>query len=338
MRAVRRGAVQLIVISLAAAGISAAVAVLVPWLPTPASREAGRINFTFWFATVISLAVFTLVATVIVYAFLHFRVKDHDFSEDGPPIHGNTRLEVIWTTVPFILVTAIAIVSAIVLNENGNAGTNPLKIRVIGQQFAWSFQYPNGQFYPTLHVPIGRKILFDITSKDVIHSFWVPQWEQKQDAVPGIDTYLVVTPDRLGVYPVICVELCGLGHALMRSEAIVMTDAAYTTWYKGAGAPAVSGGASAAVQTFTTSGCAACHTFSAIKGANGKVGPNLDNLKAVAASLHEPLTTFIHTAIVSPYKHIPAGYSAGVMPATFGSTIPAAQLNALVQYLAANTH
>jgi cytochrome c oxidase subunit 2 len=343
---VRRTSVfQLVMIGLAAAAISTATAVAVPWLPEEASREAGRIAFTFWFATVISLVVFSGVVAVIVYAYINFRVPENDFSEDGPPIHGNTRLEIFWTTVPFILVTMIAIVSAIVLSEDGDAGTNPLKVTVIGQQFAWTFEYPNGQIYPTLHVPVGRKLLLDITSRDVIHSFWVPQWAQKQDAVPGINTRLVVTPDRTGIFPVICVELCGLGHALMRSEAIVMPPAAYSAWYKSntTAAPSLStsGGVistAAATQIFTTNGCIACHTFSAIPGATGKVGPALNSLKAVAASLHEPLTTFITTAIVDPYKHIPAGYQPHVMPDTFGTTIPKAQLSALVQYLAAHTH
>jgi cytochrome c oxidase subunit 2 len=327
-------------IGLGAAVVSTAVAVLIPWMPIAATREAGRIDFTFWFATVISIVVFSFVAAILIYAFLRFRVDEHDFSEDGPPIHGNTRLEVAWTTIPFLLVLAIAVVSAIVLSKDGNAGTDPLKITVIGQQFAWTFEYPNGQIYPSLHLPVDRHVLLDITSKDVIHSFWVPQFAQKEDAVPGLNTTLVITPDRLGTFPVICVELCGLGHSLMRSEAIVMSDANYASWYKGAAPPPVSaaGGAKAAIQTFTSNGCIACHTFSAIPGANGKVGPNLDNLSVSAAANHEPLATFIHQAIVSPYKYIPPGFKAGVMPAAFGTTIPKAQLDNLVQYLAAHTH
>jgi cytochrome c oxidase subunit 2 len=332
-------------LGLLAAAISTAVAVLVPWLPAADSREAGRIDFTFWFATVISLGVFSFVMTVIAYSVINFRVKEDDFSEDGPPTHGNTKLEVFWTTVPFFLVLAIAIVSAIVLSDDGKAGTDPLRITVIGQQFAWTFEYPDGQIYPTMHLPDNRPVLLSITSKDVIHSFWVPQFAQKQDAVPGIVTRLVVTPDHLGIFPVICVELCGLGHSLMRSEAIVMTPAAYDAWYKANGAapassaPAGSAAASAAaIKTFTNSGCAACHTFSAIPGAVGKIGPSLDDLSAAATANHESLTAFINQAITDPYKYIPPGYKAGVMPAAFATTIPKAQLQALVQFLAAHTH
>src|SRR3984957_8391570 len=112
----------MLMIGLAAAVVSTAVAVLIPWMPIAATREAGRIDFTFWFATVISYAVFCLVTAALIYAFLKSRVDGHHSSEDGAPIPGNTRLEVIWTTVPFLLVLAIAVVSAIVLSKDGNAG------------------------------------------------------------------------------------------------------------------------------------------------------------------------------------------------------------------------
>ena len=175
----------MVMIGLVAAVISTATALFVPWLPIAASREAGRIDFTYWFATVISLVIFAVIAAILGYSILNFRVKEDDFSEDGPPLHGNTRLEVLWTTIPFVLVMAIAVVSAIVLSDDGKAGPNPLKITVIGQQFAWTFQYPNGQIYTTMHLPVNRSVVLDITSKDVIHSFWVPQFAQKAGRGPG---------------------------------------------------------------------------------------------------------------------------------------------------------
>ena len=114
--------------------------------------------------------------------------------------------------------TAISIVSAIVLAQNGNAGDNPLVVKVVAQQFAWTFKYPNGKTYGHLRLPIDRRVKLDITANDVIHSFWVPEFAQKQDAVPGQINNLVITPTRTGTFPVICTELCGLGHALMRSH------------------------------------------------------------------------------------------------------------------------
>src|SRR4029078_508707 len=153
-------------------------------MPDAASKEAGRIWFTYWFATWICLGIFAIVAAVLVYALLKFRVKEGDLS-DGPPVHGHTTLEIAWTAVPFVLVTAISIVSAIVLAQNSHAGSEPLVVKVTGQQFAWAFEYPNGKTSGQLRLPKDRHVKLRITSNDVIHSFWVPQFGQKQDAVPG---------------------------------------------------------------------------------------------------------------------------------------------------------
>jgi cytochrome c oxidase subunit II len=362
---VSRGAVLwLIFLTAIFSVITTAVAVLIPWLPVQASDQAVRINFVYWFMTVIAIVVFSLVAAVLVYAIWKFRVKPGD-TGDGPPIHGHTGLEITWTAIPFVLVTALAIVSAIVLSKNSDAGNNPLRVKVIGQQFWWQFQYEQkGQFagplYPILRLPEGKTVEFTITARDVLHSFWVPQFFQKQDAVPGLPTDLVVTPNRTGTFPVICVELCGLGHSLMRSEVIVMPPAAFDTWLtKANSAPATTagggastggstpaGGSSAAggsssastagLAVFNANGCNACHKF-APANANGAIGPDLDKLKEEAQTAGQPLQAFIEQSIVDPEAYIEPGYPKGTMPGNFKSTIPPDKLAQLVQYLTENT-
>jgi cytochrome c oxidase subunit 2 len=237
---VRRGSiVQLVLIGVVAGGIATALALIPNWLPPAASVEAGRIDFVFWFVTAICIFIFAIVAAVITYAVLRFRAKPDDDS-DGPPIHGHTGLEIAWTAIPAILVTAIAIVSAIVLAKDDAAGSNPLRVDVTAQQFAWTFSYPQygNKKSAVLRLPVHRSVVLRMTAKDVIHSFWVPEFRQKQDLVPGIHPTLHITPDRVGTYPVICTELCGLGHALMRSRTIVMQPDAFRRWAsaKGAGA------------------------------------------------------------------------------------------------------
>ena len=154
----RRGSiVQLVVIGIVSGAIATCIAVLVPWMPITASEQAERIDFTYWFATVISLFVFAVVAAVLIYALINFRVKDPNDWSDGPPIHGHTTLEVVWTVIPTILVTAICIVSAIVLAQNSDAGNDPLKVKVVAQQFAWQFSYDDGKtYYPMLRLPVDR--------------------------------------------------------------------------------------------------------------------------------------------------------------------------------------
>jgi cytochrome c oxidase subunit 2 len=207
------------------------VAVAFQWLPTSASEEFDRIQDVFWLATVISIGIFALVAAVIVFSVWKWRVSPDD-DTDGPPIHGHTGLEILWTAVPAVLVIIIAVVSTVVLARNGEAGNRPLEVTAIGQQFAWKFAYPDLGDFTTgeLVLPVGEEARFTMQALDVIHSFWVPNFGQKMDAVPGIETTILVTPTRTGEFAVVCAELCGLGHATMRAKARVVTRAEFDDW------------------------------------------------------------------------------------------------------------
>src|SRR6478735_7442458 len=135
----RRGSIaSLLGIGVIAGGIAAAVALALPWLPKPASEEADRIDPLFWFVIIICIVVFAVVAAVMIYSITHFRAAPDDDS-DGPPVHGHTGLEIVWTIIPTLLVTAIGIVSAIVLSQNDALGKNVLHVNVTAQQFEWSF-------------------------------------------------------------------------------------------------------------------------------------------------------------------------------------------------------
>jgi cytochrome c oxidase subunit II len=340
----RRGSIlTLLGIGVIAGGVAAAVAILPPWLPKPASREAGRIDFVFWFVIVICIVIFAIVAAVLLYSVVRFRAAPDDDS-DGPPIHGHTGLEITWTLIPTVLVTAIGIVSAVVLAQNDAQGKNVLHVDVTAQQFAWTFSYPDAKVTSaTLRLPKGRSVLLTLHAKDVIHSFWVPEFGQKQDTVPGLTTTLHITPDRIGSFPVICTELCGLGHALMRSQAVVMQPAAFDAWLKkqkapsgsAAGAGGGTGGGTAGpdgAALFRDNACGSCHTLQAA-GATAKIGPDLDKLPAEAQKAGKPLAAFVHESIVDPNAYVEPGYPQNVMPSTFGSTLSAPQLDALVQYL-----
>ena len=230
----RKALVQLAAIAIVVGIGVTLVAVLFQWLPTSASEEFDRIQDIYWFATIMSIVIFSLVVAVVLYSVWKWRVPADDDSE-GPPIHGHTGLEIVWTAVPAILVIILGIVSAFVLSENGNAGPNPLQVKVIGQQFAWKFQYPEEGNVQSgeLVLPVGRETKFTMEAVDVIHSFWVPNFGQKMDAVPGIETSILVTPTRTGDFAVVCAELCGLGHATMRAKARVVSQKDFDAWTKG---------------------------------------------------------------------------------------------------------
>jgi cytochrome c oxidase subunit 2 len=341
----RRAFVQVALLAALIAAGATAVAVVIPWLPVSASKERDGIDLTYWLATGIAIFIFAIVAAAILYSVWRFRAHPDDDS-DGPPIHGHTGLEIFWTAVPLVLVTAIAIVSAIVLHDNGTVPKDALHVNVKAEQFTWSFTYRDGPARgitsPDLYMPIDRATELSITSVDVLHSFWVPQFGQKQDAVPGRNNPLKITPTKIGTYPVICTELCGLGHALMRRQAIVMSasDFAALKWAAGLpGAPSKGSGQTGSAfgkSVFLSNGCGSCHTLTAA-GTNGKVGPDLDKLPQYAQQAKRPLDFFTRESIVNPNAYIQPGYPAGVMPQNFGTSISKAGLHALVQYLVTST-
>jgi cytochrome c oxidase subunit II len=332
---VRRGSIVRLIVYGVLAGIAATlVAVLVPWLPDSASEEMDRIVFTFWFTTVICIAIFAIVAAVIMYCVLKFRAPDDD-DADGPPVHGHTGLEIIWTAVPAVLVTAISVVSAIVLAKNDDAGDNPLRIAVTAQQFAWSFEYPSDGDQPLragrLVLPVDEAVKLTLRANDVIHSFWVPEFGQKSDAVPGIETTLVITPTKVGNYSLVCTELCGLGHAAMRAPVQVVNRPEYDAFLE----EAASGGGTEATEgaeIFTSAGCGGCHAFEPA-GTDAQIGPSLDELAAAAQAAGMEPEDFVRESIVEPEERIAEGFQGGVMPDTYESTLTDEQLDALVQYL-----
>ena len=208
-----------------ASAIGIAIGLAIDWFPTDATSSADQIDVLYDVLIIVSVPVFVLVMTVAIYSVIRFRARPGDKS-DGAPIHGNARLEVIWVLVPTIIVSVLAAYAWIVLDDVEAKKDNELVVDVYGQQFAWRFNYPQQGGKPVtseqLWLPKDRPVYFRIHSDDVIHSFWVPEFRLKSDAVPGITTKVRVTPDKIGTYRVVCTELCGLGHATMRQTVRVV--------------------------------------------------------------------------------------------------------------------
>jgi cytochrome c oxidase subunit 2 len=315
---------------------------LIDWFPAAGSTQADKIDTLYDVLIIASVPVFVLVTAIIGFSILFFRMRPGQELEDGPPIHGNTRLEVIWTAIPSLLIAALCTYAYVILVEiekkPAQAATQEMRLQVFGEQFAWSFTYPKnitgGKNLTTteLYLPTGRSVDFRIHAKDVLHDFWVPAFRLKMDAVPGIETHYRVTPKREGVYPIVCAELCGIGHATMRSTVRVVSPAAFKTWLAGQLKPAAPAGgspaqlAAAGKKIFIAQGCSACHTL-ADAGATGKVGPDLDKV------LKGKDATFIRESIVKPNAFIEKGFPPNVMPGTYGQTLQKDELDALVAYL-----
>jgi cytochrome c oxidase subunit 2 len=141
---------------------------------------------------------------------------------------------VVWTALPAALLIGLCTYAYTVLRSNEATKNGELTVNVTERQFAFEFSYPlNGGkqvVSSELYLPVNRPVVFKLRSLDVVHSFFVPEFSMKLDAVPGIATTLRVTPTRTGTYPVECTELCGAGHAFMRSTAVVMSQAKFNKW------------------------------------------------------------------------------------------------------------
>jgi cytochrome c oxidase subunit 2 len=243
-----------------AAVISIAIAIVISfairWFPPAASEQAHNTDRLYHVLVIASIPIFVLVTAVILYSVWQFRMRPGEELKDGPPIHGNTRLEVFWTALPTVLLLGLISYSFVVLHENEKKPAREIDIGVTGQQFAWSYQYPpsvtGGKPLEStkLYVPKGVSVEFNIKTKDVIHAFWIPAFRIQEDAVPGITTHWRATPTRLGTYPVVCNLLCGLGHSLMRSKIHVVPEASFKSWL----ASQLSSASTGAAASTTTAG------------------------------------------------------------------------------------
>jgi cytochrome c oxidase subunit 2 len=333
---------QMLIIGAIASALGIALALLIDWFPVQASEQAKKVDTLWDVMLIVSVPIFVLVETVVLYSVWKFRMKPGEELKDGPPIHGNTKLEIIWTAIPAILLVALCTYAYVVLTDIEKAQANTMEVRVVGEQFTWTFYYPGqgGEVSsPQLYLPVDRPVRFTVQSKDVIHDFFVPAFRMKIDAVPGIDTHLRITPSREGSYPVVCAELCGLGHSTMRQTAHVVSEQEFEDKLAelrekaqgggGGGGGEEQGGTTNAEQLFTSdaqpAACGSCHTLSKA-GTNGTTGPNLDD---VLPDLSEDQ---IRQSIEDPDAKIAAGFSPGIMP-NFGESLSDEQVDALVQYL-----
>ena len=343
----RKDLVRMLAIGIVAAVVGTWASLQVDWFPAQGATAAEKIDTLYDWLLVASVPMFVLVMAVAIYCVVRFRARPGGPTGDGAPIHGNTRLEIIWVTIPFLIVTALAIYAAVVLADIEEKKPNELVVKARGQQFTWHFEYENagkkGLKSDILYLPNNRPVYMKVVSDDVLHSFWVPAFRLKIDAVPGQTDIVRFTPSREGTYEVVCAELCGIGHATMRVKALVVSKARFDEFVQRGGAgttpQAGEGAAGGAEETSEAGsdidgkaifagegGCGACHKLSDAE-TSGAVGPDLDGF---AGSL---TAEQVREMIVNPEADIAAGFSGGIMPADFEQRLGAEKVDALVKYL-----
>ena len=238
------------------------------------SPQGNEINGLFWLVFWIATAIFVAVEAALVVAVVRFRRRKND---DRPvkQVHGNTRLEIVWTIIPAVIMAVIAVPTLQTLFEiraKVPESENPLQVNVIGHQWWWEFEYPQYGFTTAqeMYMPAGRKVQLNITSADVIHSFWTPRLMGKRDAVPGRINHLTYYTDEVGEYLGQCAEFCGLAHADMRHMVKVLPEPEFEAWAAKHATPPTIPDTGLAAQGWTTFSqiCVACHV---VDGAGGPV-------------------------------------------------------------------
>jgi cytochrome c oxidase subunit II len=238
---------------------------------TPESPNADRINSTYYVTLGFTGAIFVLVEAALIFFIIRFRGRGRPRDQEGPQITGHTRIEVIWTVAPVVILALIAAfvfykLPGIKNTPSANAA-NRLAIRVEGHQFYWRFVYPDGTTaIDDLTVPVGRVVTLAITTPDVAHSWWIPALGGKTDAIPGRTNHTWFMARRPGVFHGQCAELCGIQHAVMRATVRAVPPADYDQWLA-----KQRSGQSGLGQEEYTGVCAKCHGLAG----QGYIGPKL---------------------------------------------------------------
>ncbi len=285
---------------------AAAVASVVYWIYAPIEswvpsviRTAYQVDVFFRFLAALGSALYIFVCGYILYFALAFGLKKNDPRDAiGFQIHDNRKLEFWWTVLPTVTVVLIAIVSVWIWSEIILKPASGLVVEAIGHQFNFTFRYPqiNGEVTDEMHLPVNVPVTLNLTSSDVIHSFWVPAMRLKNDTIPGMVTEIKFTPYRTGRYPIICAQFCGVLHSQMNKQVLVIEDqSSFNKWYhntqlKNAGLSnalpstsgriALTGGNAAAGKALFSQKCSACHALGPFS--QRIVGPGLRGV------LHDP--------------------------------------------------
>jgi cytochrome c oxidase subunit 2 len=223
-------------------------------------------------------AIFLVVQVLLLVTVWRFRERDP--KAIPRQVRGNAILEIAWTLIPAVILTFIAFPTvAAIFRTQATPAKDALRVKVIGHQWWWEFQYPDLGVTTAsdLHLPAGRPVSIEIASTDVIHSFWIPQLGGKRDAIPGTVTRIALTADMPGEYYGQCAEFCGASHANMRHLAIVDAPEAFAAWAARQKEPALTpptgSPAAAGLQVYQASTCVGCHTVRGVS--EGGIGPDL---------------------------------------------------------------
>jgi cytochrome c oxidase subunit 2 len=297
--------------------------------PEAASTVAPAIDQLFWFLTILTIVLSTLIAALIVYFSIKYRRAS---TADRTPYTPSMMLEMTWIVGPIPILLGIFFWSADLFFELRRPPADSMQVTVVAKQWMWKFQHPTGRReIDVLHVPVNRPVRTMMISQDVIHSFYVPAFRIKQDVLPGRYTTAWFQADKIGEYHLFCAEYCGTNHSRMIGKVIVMSEADYGAWLAGRDDGPVSAPASEPI--FARLRCASCHEPTESGPARG---PSLAGLFGREVRLADGSTVqadegYIRESIMRPQAKLVAGYPP-IMP-TFEGQLSEEDVLDLIQHI-----
>lgn len=301
-------------------------------LPRQASTLAGNIDNLFWFITAINVFFFGLIAFLVVYFMRAYRRKSEN--DVTPHITHNQTLEIVWSVIPLFLVIIVFFWGFHGYVNAQVAPANAIEIQATGKKWVWQFEYPDGmRTLNSFHVPVNRPVRLVLSSEDVIHSFFVPSFRIKKDAVPGRYTEEWFTATEPGVYQVFCTEYCGKGHSDMLAKIYVDDEAAYQKWI-------IEGDEEIKTMplpelgklVYDNKGCATCHS---LDGSRSQ-GPSWKGIWGATHNMADGAQikvdeNYIRESILEPQAHVVQGYEP-IMP-TFKGLIRDREILGVIEYI-----
>ncbi len=311
-----------------------------------ASTSTSTVDSVFLFIAGIGLFFLVLITFLMIYFIFKYNKKRHQKPED---IHGSTLLEVVWTVIPTILVLLMFYFGWKGFEFMRKVPDDAMTVKVTARMWSWMFEYENGLQTDTLYVPVNRPVKLELQSLDVIHSFFIPAFRIKEDAVPGIPTYLWFEATETGDYDVLCAEYCGLRHAYMLSKVKALPEEEFRSWFALASeempklnAPeTTSEGTEAPVNSamgerlVRLRGCVACHSsdgstiigpsFKGLFGSTRRVVSDGEEKEVMADE------AYLRRSILKPGLEVVKGFK-NLMPSQEGQ-LTEEELAAIIQYL-----
>jgi cytochrome c oxidase subunit 2 len=291
------------------------------------SNTSGKIEISFIILAGISVLFLVFVTFFIILFLVKYNKKKHPQAEE---VGESLLLEIVWTVIPTALVLALFYFGWKDFDYIRNPPKDAMPVTVIARQWSWLFEYENGKESDVLRVPLGKPIKLILTSKDVIHSFFVPAFQLKEDCVPGMETHLWFTVNDAGSYDIFCTEYCGVGHSHMRSKVVAMPQAEFAAWY---GKAAAQKPQERGLKLLLTKGCLGCHSIDGtmgeaptLKGLYNRRVTVLEKGKEKQVIADE---AYLRTSILQPGFDVVKGYQP-IMPAL---PVTREELQTIVDYL-----